>query len=310
MDRVAGFQSLLAMSVQPSTAKAYVREVEKFLNYVEENKLLFVSWDEKDQALASYVAHLCLHEECGPERGACAVSGWVYLDPRVQHRIPLAWRCLLAWKRNFVPGEGRPESEETIACIAEAMRLNGDTEAADVVWLCLDGYLRESECIQIQASDVVELEGRTAILLGAAERGERVKTGRNQTISLDWQGTKEMVRRRCKRGGRLFNLTAAKYRGAWLKAIATIQTWDECSEFTAGPPHSVRHTGASRDMYVQYRSLDQIQKRGRWTSWKSVNRYAKPHSWMAAQTRTLPAIRRRGEELLLWRGGRRDKAED
>ena len=68
-----------------------------------------------------------------------------------------------------------------------------------------------------------------------------------------------------------------------------------------GPPHSVRHSGPSRDHFLEYRDRVDIQKRGRWRNLKSVARYSKSHVYVQQMSRTPRHIREMGEQLLeLW----------
>ena len=72
----------------------------------------------------------------------------------------------------------------------------------------------------------------------------------------------------------------------------------------AGPPHSARHTGASRDLSEGYRSLEDVMKRGRWQALASVHRYAKPHMWFAAIAKLPPEVKEKGDQLLAMRAPR------
>ena len=44
-----------------------------------------------------------------------------------------------------------------------------------------------------------------------------------------------------------------------------------------GPPHTLRHSGASRDVATKAKSLEEVRRRGRWSQPKSVQRYTKTH---------------------------------
>ncbi len=76
-------------------------------------------------------------------------------------------------------------------------------------------------------------------------------------------------------GVRVFDITPARYRQLWTSAFKVL-------DLPLMPPHSLRHTGVSRDAYEGYRTLDQIKHRGRWTADSSVARYVKTHSWVVA----------------------------
>ena len=50
-----------------------------------------------------------------------------------------------------------------------------------------------------------------------------------------------------------------------------------------GPPHDLRHGGASRDVEAGTRSLEQVRRRGRWKQLSSVQRYTK--TWVLVRER-------------------------
>ena len=125
--------------------------------------------------------------------------------------------------------------------------------------------------------------------LGVKERKERTNTGAHQGVRIDWPGTAAMLKRRTtarKADEKLFDITAASYRQAWWSAGEALKKRFPDESFTIGPPHSVRHAGAARDSTCGYRSIWQIQRRGRWQSEKSVLRYAKTWAWTTARART------------------------
>ena len=63
-------------------------------------------------------------------------------------------------------------------------------------------------------------------------------------------------------------------------------------------PHSCRHGGPSEDAAASLRTAIEIQKRGRWESPKSVNRYMKPGT-LLRQLNKLPASLVPAHKLLL-----------
>jgi integrase len=167
------------------------------------------------------------------------------------------------------------------------------------------GYFREHDLFQLRVEDIIVNPHAdfldVAVKLGVAERQEKAKTGSRQGARLDWSGTAVMLIDRIAKKGpseKLFNTTGQRYREAWLAAVAEMQSWPDCAGLKVGPPHSARHTGASRDLSEGYRSLWQVQRRGRWSSEKSVLRYAKSHAWTEAQARTPAAVREIGGAYL------------
>ena len=118
---------------------------------------------------------------------------------------------------------------------------------------------------------------------------------------MDRPFVEEILRRakvRAEREGRrrLFRLTPSAYYRLWRKACQRLG-------YDPGPPHSLRHTGGSFDALESslggkaYRTLDAIQKRGRWRVASSVARYSKTHTYNRALAEMPEGLRRRGAEL-------------
>ena len=94
-----------------------------------------------------------------------------------------------------------------------------------------------------------------------------------------------------KPGDKIFSTTAQRYRAALQNAGRRVG-------YEVPAAHSVRHSGPSRDAAEGYRSLSQIQRRGRWTSPKSVLRYAKAHVYIAAKSQLPEGLLQRGLNIL------------
>ena len=65
-----------------------------------------------------------------------------------------------------------------------------------------------------------------------------------------------------------------------------------------GPPHTLRHTGASRDQATGLRTIEEIMQRGCWKVMASVTRYAKIHAWVEACEKQSPEIKAAGGRIL------------
>ena len=86
--------------------------------------------------------------------------------------------------------------------------------------------------------------------------------------------------------------------------IGWAKWWKIASEHAGGPdivgpPHSARHTSASRDLALGRRSFEEVKRRGRWKSDDAVPRYAQTHKWFECEQRLReadPATFSRGEE--------------
>ena len=195
---------------------------------------------------------------------------------------------------------------ELIAVLEDELRKMALAEEADILATCADCYMREQDAFQLQTQDVVVTKDEVCLFFGIAERGEASKTGRRQGVRVDTPYVMNILRQKLKKlrpGQKVFNSTPVKYRAA-LHAAA------DHLDMEIPPAHSVRHSGPSRDAAEGYRSLPQIQRRGRWTSAKSVLRYSKSHVYIAAVANLPAKIRERGQRILRGRDPRPEKPKE
>ena len=135
-----------------------------------------------------------------------------------------------------------------------------------------------------------------AIMIGMQNRGEASKTGHNQGILLDFPGVRRMLRRRKAAVApteHLFVLRQPEFRKLWKETVMAMGI-----EGMVGKPHSVRHTGPSRDVFLGYRGLREVQRRGRWRADASVLRYAKTHYYVRCLAQLPRDLLDRGSKLL------------
>jgi len=71
--------------------------------------------------------------------------------------------------------------------------------------------------------------------------------------------------------GLVFRLNAANFRRNWHETTGRLGLCE------VGPPHTLRHSGASNDVAKKRRTLEEVRRRGRWSQPKSVQRYTKVH---------------------------------
>eukprot|EP00438_Fugacium_kawagutii_P019574 Skav228158 [mRNA] locus=scaffold439:19428:23715:+ [translate_table: standard] len=195
-------------------------------------------------------------------------------------------KCLKAWRRR-VPAQARvPMPEEVIFAIASFFLDQGHLLAFHALCLQFDTYMRPSEALNLRQSQLLPPgpRGSTAhktwgVMLAPQEFGTTTKTGEVDCsimvgdVCRHWMF---QVMAFCRRGYQpnvdsfVFpGLTLAKYERLFSQA---------CSELNLPvtvTPHMVRHSAASNDQCCKRRSIQQIQKRGRWQSQKSVVRYEK-----------------------------------
>jgi hypothetical protein len=258
-----------------------------------------------DFAMASWFDHVAYDRELGPKLGDCAISGLKFMWPETEGKMPCSHRCLLGWHKLWIHGEGSPIPLEILAVIEADLRANGYHEEADALVLAQDAYLRSCEWDQLQAEDVIfsstpDGEEEMVLRLGVAERNETTKTGMRQGSRLDWPYTMKMLADRVKAmkpNEKVFKTSPTKFRYAWNQSARRLK-------LQLGPPHSVRHSGPSHDCATGYRTMWQIQRRGRWSSEKSVMRYAKSHTWLEMRAKFPSELMTQGAAILAARPAR------
>jgi len=173
----------------------------------------------------------------------------------------------------------------------------GDFECALITLLSEDGYLRESDWATVSTQDVsVRWTPDHAIPdvgmnLGTGARGLSTKTGSDQGITVDapllclWLAC---LLELLPTGSPIVLLTATLFRKFWWQVLEL-----KGIEFL-GPPHGLRHSRPSGEVYASTRSLEGIRRRGRWISLKSVQRHTKVHTLVARLASLPPDVAAQG----------------
>ena len=272
---------LLAHAVQDSTMLAkYIPAVRAFLMFAASRHHRFMSCADVDIALATYLDWACFGDELSFSGASNCFFGMLAVFPELHSKLPIAHRAWKSWERNHLAGEGTPVPQEAAYIIAEWMRSNNFMLESLLTELIIDAYLRSGDWEKMRAADVYCDGTSVAIILGTSERGERTKTGPNQGVVLDSQVlSRDVLRLKGAREPqqRLFPFAPSHYRSLWNQAKAALKMeW-------LGPPHNLRHGGASRDLESKNRDLEGIRRRGRWKGLESVQRYTKV--WVLARER-------------------------
>ena len=250
----------------------------------------------------------CYVQDKHPLQASLVLNGLCYVYPQATRAIPLAWRASKSHSDMAFASQGSPEGLETLACMENWLRQRSETSAhvaADMVPVAVDGYLREQDMVGLLAGDLVWAPGQQSVAahFGQGERGERSKTGRGQGVIFKDPHVVAILSRRLeglKPADRVFPMTFQRY-GTWLRSAAR----GVCgADRQVGPPHSARHTGASRDLATGYRDFNQVERRGRCKADDSVQRYACPHVWLSVCSDQSVAILEQGRALLAQRASR------
>ena len=220
--------------------------------------------------------------------GGRLLSALGWLLPRFQrqgqgHLPRLHQARTAAAKRS--PGLSRlPQPEPVVLATAMAMAylLCARSENLDPVLafvLSHHCYLRPGEAARVRwrfIVDDLQVTGRMVVTLHPAERRVPSKTGEyDETIAIDLPWLVRALRERKCQVPTDSLLLPGGPRGLQ-------RLYDEAQLLLRTEPlfgrqtlYVLRHSGASSDTWLRRRSLDEVQKRGRWRSETSVRRYDK-----------------------------------
>ena len=122
------------------------------------------------------------------------VHDFMHIFEDHRDRLPSAIRALRAWSRLLSFQEGAGVPREAIAHIGIQMWLNGLLIEGIIVFLCFDAWLREQDWELLRGEDCVgDNHNQMAPLLGRRHRGEKVKTGSNQGVILQFDWVSDMI---------------------------------------------------------------------------------------------------------------------
>ena len=294
---------LLVHAVTDNTNAAhYLPRLREFVEWMQalEARRGPLNDDELDPALADHLAEMCYHRRRHVQYGRTLLAAMAHVFPDVgtKAQLPLAHRALKAWSRLGQDQQGEGFSPETWGALLRALLTRGEVESAVIVAISVDCYLRGQDWRQLRARDVQVASGQMSIALGVAERGETTKTGQTQGVVVSRPWVRVVLAwwidvQQIAPGELVFAKARRTFDDRYHRALADLgMEW-------VGPPHSMRHAGATIDFLLRAVPLGEVQLRGRWEVPKSVRRYTKPHLLVAHNARVPPGLLRRGSRFML-----------
>ena len=285
--------------LRPATQSKYAGALERVLAWWRMRSLPDWAAGMWDAALQDYLEELY---EQGANRGEASsvVAALLWLRPELggtqKAALPLSAASLRGWAK-LEPGFTRPPLPYAIA-LAAALWLaeHSQQEAALLVWMLFETYLRVSEALSMNCEDLVESahlsDGKwtpVTVMACSSSRHLATKTG-DQDLSLPLDlarqaGLAALLSGRAR--GRsaneaLWDLSYAQLADAFHMALAAIGAAPLKATL-----HSLRHGGASHDRQTGSRSWQSVQQSGNWKAQASVHRYEK-HGLLAKELQKLP----------------------
>lgn len=269
-----GQRYLSGFAVMPETRAKYEAGCDSFNAWARLHGLQYDTVIELDEHLADYVNYMwCEDPSSGSfQRAGHAVYGAPFRAPQIRDHLPAAHLALRGWSRTLTQHSPPPISLEVATAIAVDLWEHGCHDAAIMVLLSHECYLRAREAIRLLVGDF----GDASHMGLSAERGvggiglRHTKTGPNQFVSIRDPLVLSLLSRHC--DGRpstvpLFALSYSQYRHQFKDSLRRVGL--DGFDFVL---HSLRHGGATSD-FCRNRPYDYIQLRGRWAHSESMVRY-------------------------------------
>lgn len=269
-----GTTRLLARSVKDNVAAQYFKPLKELSLDCKLNDPSIKSGFELGIALATYLDCLWFAKLRNISHGSKLLSAVHMLYPESKDKTPLSDRSLISWSPLANLAEGGPLPVEFINSVAFAAIKKGFVDTALVRRTSYDGYLREQDWSQLRHVDIHVNGNQVSYTCGESERGERAKTGANQGVCVESPFMVQiliMLKNMTRRGGPIFPIAAATYRKQWWESLISVSDHPDLQ----GAPHKIRHSRPSHEILNQEKSLEEVRRRGRWISLKSVQSYTK-----------------------------------
>ena len=229
-----------------------------------------------------------------------------HLNRMAGGRMPVTRQALRGWRRVAPPGGRLPLPLPVIHMLVMWLLTRALPAAALYVLLLTELYLRPSEPLLLRPEDVIPGHPRaaglsrfTSVLLHPFEQGVPSKSQEfDQSVMFDLPrhqfvatAVLDLSRRQAGQS-LLLDLEPGQVRDLLNEASQTLQL----EPLGALDLYRFRHSGASVDFALHARRLEEIQRRGRWRSARSVRRYEHGARLNELFARLAPEVRLFAEE--------------
>eukprot|EP00969_Alexandrium_andersonii_P338508 14960211-Alexandrium_andersonii.AAC.1 len=112
-----GVNRLQIYAVDDETNANYAKAVREFLLHVRYERVPFLTFEQRDRALADYLSDLCYVTDAGLAKGSLVLSGFCHIFPEHKGEMKEAARAMRGWQQLGLSGEGGPLHPATLAAI-------------------------------------------------------------------------------------------------------------------------------------------------------------------------------------------------
>ena len=211
------------------------------------------------------------------------IAAWFHFSPHFGKRgvrlLPRVTRTLKGWHRHCPARSRTPVPWIVIAMIVVKMLRHGEPGMACWVVISFWCYLRPSECMRLRKKDLVPPVARVTphwiVVVAPSEAGIVTTKVGEQDDSVMWDSADMLWFRELLRELRGDGSSALIWQFSYADLVLVWRRSCESLKLVGYVPYQLRHGGPSHDRAQMLRSLEAIQKRGRWKQLKSVMRHKK-----------------------------------
>ena len=192
-------------------------------------------------------------------------------------KLPRALRCLKGWRKMAPPRSRVPKGFPVVAAVACELCRRGHRQKGLWILTGHGAYLRPAENMGLRRCDLIRpssaISAYWSIIVCPEELRKTTKTG-SMDDSVVWDAPDLLWMGQAFDALKKGEATAPLWGFDYGSLTREVRAAAEALKISFVPYH-VRHSGPSWDRLQQYRTLESIQKRGRWRSFLSVQRYEK-----------------------------------
>jgi len=276
----ADMSYLEAQTITGNTLSQYSNEKDGYEKWTRLPAWKSVSEIDLDVDLVKFITHLFFQGH-DSSKGYKLLASIMFHDPRYSkagiRKLPRAWRAMKGWHKLCPSVSKAPHAFPVFCAFANYFVQIKETAVGLFMMMSLSSYGRPGSMLRLQPEFIIKpcrfTQGRFAIILDPLEKGKPGKTGEyDNAIILDQPWIMAL--------NPLIMVLAGmpSGRSVWRfdypHLLARVK---EASKALGVPmvPYQTRHSGASLDQLMQFRSLADTKKRGVWKQDKSVARYEK-----------------------------------
>ena len=271
-------------SVTQTTEETYKRTCDLFTEFCLDEQLDVTTEPQLDLAVLAYL-DFCYLEGLPADVGEKLIAALRFVRTDVailgKAALPRGKRAAKGFAKVMPPRSRVPLPWEWCAGLAATLHRQGHRDSAVALLTGFDTYVRPGALLKVTVADVLRPVaaqglGRWGLILFPQERGELSKTGTQDDTVILGNMDVDLVplMQRQMRGKNpdqpLFSINMKEYRTHFTQAAVALGLGHH--NLVA---YQARHGGASRDILLKRREMEEVRKRGHWRTYASVRRYEK-----------------------------------